>query len=52
MDYADLTKLGRDYVYDKNIDRTDYGYLEQQQDLIEELQMEKESDSEDEEEFE
>ena len=50
IDYADLSKLGRDYIYDKNIDRTDYGYLEQQQDLIEE-QTENESveDEEDEE---
>ncbi|MBO5004420.1 MAG: hypothetical protein J6D03_04050 [Clostridia bacterium] len=51
IDYADLSKLGRDYICDKNIDRTDYGYLEQQQSLVGELQTENESvdDEEDEE---
>lgn len=47
MDYADLERLGREYADDKNIKRTEYGYLEQQQDLKEELEIEEEEEWED-----
>lgn len=46
MDYADLERLGREYAEDKNIKRTEYGYLEQQQDLKEELQIEEDEEFE------
>lgn len=35
MDYADLDRLGREYSEDKNMARTEYGYLEQECDLKE-----------------
>lgn len=46
MDYADLERLGREYAEDKNIKRTEYGYLEQQQNLKEELEIEEEEEFE------
>ncbi len=45
MDYANLEELGRDYSEDKNMIKTEYGYL-RQEDELEEYDLQKEEEEE------
>lgn len=44
MEYADLDRLGKEYSEDKNMTRTEYGYLNQECDLKEYISQEKEEE--------
>lgn len=44
MEYADLDRLGEEYSEDKNMTRTEYGYLNQECDLKEYISQEKEEE--------
>ena len=46
MEYADLDRLGEEYSEDKNMTRTEYGYLNQECDLKEYILQEKEEEFE------
>ena len=46
MDYADLDRLGKEYSEDKNMIKTQYGYLRQETDLVDHIEQDSEEELE------